>query len=172
MQVSRRSALALLTASALAGSGASAVSALGDNGGSDHHRRNDGAIVLKSAMAPSVPTDPPIHGVAAGGAPWVLRSGEARLRRDGRLSVRLRGLVIPVAPGNGTPGPVTTVTASLYCGADTTAAGTIGSAPISRAGDARITGRLTPPAKCLGAIVLVHPNGIAAAYIAASGFQG
>jgi hypothetical protein len=172
MHVSSRSALALLTASALAGSSATAVSAFGDGGGSDHHRRDGDATVLKTAMAPSIPTDPAIHAVAAGGAPWVLRSGESRLRRDGRLSVRVRGLVIPVAPGNGTPGPVTTVTASLYCGADTTAAGTVGPAQISRAGDARITGRLTPPAKCLGAIVLVHPNGIAAAYIAASGFEG
>ncbi len=172
MHVSRRSTLALLTASAFAGSGASAMSALGDSGGSDHHRGGDGAIVLTTAMAPSVPTDPAIHGVVAGGAPWVLRSGEARLRGDGRLSVRLRGLVIPVAPGNGTPGPVTTVTASLYCGGDTTAAGTVGPAPISRTGNARISGRLMLPAKCLGAIVLVHPNGIAAAYIAASGFGG
>jgi hypothetical protein len=173
MQVSRRSALALLTASALAGSSATAVTALGDGGGRAEHPGSEAdATVLKSAMAPSVPADPAIHGVAAGGAPWVLRSGQARLRRDGRMSVRLRGLVIPVSPANGTPGPVMTVTASLYCGADSTPAGTIGPAPISRAGDARIVGRFAAPAKCLGATILVHPNGIATLYIAASGFGG
>jgi hypothetical protein len=128
--------------------------------------------VLKTALAPSVPSDPTLHGAAAGGAPWVLRRGEARLRRDGRLAVRVRGLVIPVAPGNGTPGPVTTVNASLYCGNDTTAVGTTPSVPISRAGDARMTGQFTLPAKCLAPVVLVHPNANGAAYIAASGFGG
>jgi hypothetical protein len=106
-----------------------------------------------------------------GGAPWVLRRGEARLRRDGRLAVRVRGLVIPVPPGDGTPGPVMTVSASLYCGNDTTAVGTTPSVPISRSGDARMAGKFSLPAKCLAPVALVHPNG-GAAYIAASGFGG
>jgi hypothetical protein len=110
--------------------------------------------------------------VAPGGLPWVLDSGQARLRHDGRLSVRVRGLVLPGPPGNGTPGPITTVTASLYCGDDTTAAATTASVPLSSAGNARINERVTLPAKCLAPVVLVHPNGGAAAYIAATGFGG
>lgn len=82
----------------------------------------------------------------------------------------IRGLVIPVAPGNGTPGPVMTVSASLYCGAGTTPAGSIPSAPISRQGNAELAGSITVPAKCLAPTVLIHPNGNTAAYIAASGF--
>jgi hypothetical protein len=56
---------------------------------------------------------------------------------DGKLDLRVNGLVIP---GLGTPGPVTTISASLYCGADsnTTAADTTQQVPSSRKGDARI----------------------------------
>jgi hypothetical protein len=174
MRVTKRTAVLLLATAALAGSGTTAISALGHDGagGRSDHPDHGGATVLKTTLAPSVPSDPMLHGAAAGGAPWVLRRGEARLRRDGRLAVRVRGLVIPTAPGNGTPGPVTTVSASLYCGNDTTAVGTTPSAPISRSGNARMAGQFSLPAKCLAPVVLVHPNGNGAAYIAASGFGG
>jgi len=183
MQVSKRGGVALLSAAALAGAATTAVSAVGSEGhggnqGRDHHRlrgedrgHRDG-ILLDTSLAPSVPSDPMLNGATAGGAPWVLRNGEARLRRDGRLRVEIRGLVIPVAPGNGTPGPVTTVNASLYCGASTTPAGSTPSAPISRRGNAELAGSITVPAKCLAPTVLIHPNGSTAAYIAASGFGG
>jgi hypothetical protein len=174
MHVSKRTAVSLLSVAALAGSATSAVTATGHEGGKagDNHGRHRGATVLEATMAPSVPADPMIHGVAAGNAPWVLRRGDVRLRGDGRIRVRVRGLVIPVAPGNGTPGPVVTVDASLYCGNDTTPVGTTAQVPISRAGNARMSGRFTLPAKCLAPVVLVHPNGNTAAYIAASGFGG
>jgi hypothetical protein len=169
MQVSKRSAVGLLSTAVLAGSAISGVTAFGhgDNG------RHRGATLFNSTLAPSVPSDPVLHGVSPGGLPWVLRSGQARLRHDGRLSVRVRGLVLPGPPGNGTPGPITTVNASLYCGSDATAAvATTGSVPLSTAGDARINERVTLPAKCVAPVVLVHPNGGATAYIAASGFGG
>jgi hypothetical protein len=169
MRASKRTAIALLSTGALAGSALSAVSAVADHGsgGGGSGGRHGGQTLLEATLAPSVPGDASIHGVAPGAVPWVLRRGELRLRRDGRLRVRLTGLVIP---GMGTPGPVTTVSASLYCGDDTTAAGSTAAAPISSAGDARIDGRLGLPAKCPGAVVLVHPNGNAGAYIASSGF--
>jgi hypothetical protein len=44
-------------------------------------------------------------------------------------------------------------------------------APLSQQGNGTIRDRITLPAKCLGAIILVHPNGGDAAYIAASGFE-
>jgi hypothetical protein len=179
MQVSRRAAIATLAAAALGGSAVSAITASGhdrrDNGRHDNGRhegeRHD-ALLLRSALAPSVPTDPAIHGVTPGAAPWVLRRGDVSLRRDGRLDLRVRGLVIPTAPANGTPGPVSTVTAAVFCGNDPTAAAVSPAAPISRAGDARIRAKLTLPAKCLGAVVLVQPNASPALYIAANGFGG
>ena len=172
MQVSRTTTLAALTATALAGASLPAMSALGRDHGSGNGKSKgpsqSGAAVLSSTLAPTLTSDPAVHGVAAGGAPWQLKRGAVTLRRNGRLRLDVRGLVIP-AMGN--PGPVMTIDASLYCGNDTTAAATTGSVPISRTGNARIADRLTLPAKCLGAVVLVHPNGNPNAYIAASGFQ-
>jgi hypothetical protein len=167
MQVSRRAAVAMLATAALGGSALTAVSALGHGGSASKHHAK---VSFETPLAPSVPADPALHGVAAGGAPWVLRRGDAELSGRGRLDVRVRGLVIPAPAGNGTAGPVMTVSASLYCGTDTTAVGTTPAAPISPSGNARMRGRLTLPAKCLAPVVLVHPNGNAAAYIAASGF--
>ena len=169
MQVSKRAAVAALSTAVLAGSATAGAGALA-NMGHGHHGRHGGVKLLASSVAPSVPADPAIHGVAAGGLPWVLRSGSTELRRDGRLKVRVRGLIIP---GMGTAGPVKTVSASLYCGADTTAAvSTTPATALSAAGDARIAGRISLPAKCLAPIVLVHPNGAAGLYIAAGGFGG
>jgi hypothetical protein len=166
MQVSRRAAVAMLSTAALAGSAATAVNALGDQGGrehSDHHRGQH----FETSLAPSLPTDPVLNGATAGGAPWVLREGEARLRHDGRLQVQVRGLIIPAL---GTAGPVSTVTASVYCNASMTPTGTTPAAPLSASGNAELRGTITQPAKCLAPTVLVHPNGIAGLYIAASGF--
>jgi hypothetical protein len=72
----------------------------------------------------------------------------------------------------GTALPVTTISASLYCGGDTnvTAAFTTGSVPITPSGNARIDESVTIPSTCQAPIILVHPNGIGAAYIAVSGF--
>jgi hypothetical protein len=168
MQLSKGRAVATLAAAAFAGSATTAVSATGHERGDRGHHRS-GAL-LKASVAPEVPSDPVLNGANPGGAPWVIKRGEARLARDGDFRVSLRGLVIPNPPGDGTPGPVTTVSASLYCGDSTMATGTTPSVPISRAGNAEITGHITVPAKCLAPTVLIHPNGATGAYIAASGF--
>jgi hypothetical protein len=173
MQVRKTTAVTLLSAAALAGAATTAVTAFGHDGGSDHNNRGHGGqALLATTLAPSIPGDPVLHGVSPGAVPWVLRNGAARLRADGRLRLNVRGLVIPVAPGNGTPGPVTTISASLYCGNDTTAAATTPAVPLSSHGDARIQARVPLPATCLAPVVMVHPNGNAAAYIAVSGFRG
>jgi hypothetical protein len=190
MNVTKRTAVAALTAAAFAGSSITAVSALGDRGGdhakSGHHDKGEhrgfdehgnfgdhrGNTLFDTTLAPTVPSDPALHGNAAGGAPWVLSFGEARLRQDGRLDVRIRGLVIPPPTGNGTPGPVTTVQAALFCGADTAPAATSQSVPLSTSGDARIRDHLTLPAKCLAPALLIQPNGSSSVYITANGFGG
>jgi hypothetical protein len=65
------------------------------------------------------------------------------------------------------------VSASLFCGADSerTPAFTTAAVPISEHGDARIRQNVTLPATCLAPIVLVHPNGGTARYIAVSGWR-
>jgi hypothetical protein len=139
-----------------------------------HHGRHRGNAVLEASLAPSLTTDPSFHGVAPGGVPWVLKRGDVELKAKGRLELRVRGLVIPAPTGTGTPGPVTTITASLYCGADsdTTAADTSKSVPLSQSGNARIEDRsFNVPATCLAPVILVHPNGDAAHYIAVDGWR-
>jgi hypothetical protein len=135
---------------------------------------NSGAGSLHSTLAPSHPvTDPVFHGVMPGGVPWVLQHGRVSITPEGEFNVQIDGLVIPTGPFAGTPGPVKTVSASLYCGADanTMAAGTIGPASLSDRGDAEIHGDVTLPAECLAPIVLIHPNGNPKAYIAVTGWR-
>ena len=136
--------------------------------------RHDGTL-LATTLAPSVPTasgGPTVNKVAPGGVPWVLGRGAATLSRHGELRAFVRGLVIPPPAGTGTPGPVTTVFASLYCDGSSMPVGSTPSVALSMAGDASMSGNVTVPAKCLAPLVLVHPNGNGAAYIAASGFGG
>jgi hypothetical protein len=179
MHVTTRSAIGVLSAATLAGSAIGGVSAFGHNdnsqGNQGNHGRHNGVTVFRSSVAPSMPApaSPTIHAVNPGGAPWVLRSGEIRLRRGGRFQVRVRGLVIPNPPGDNTPGPVSTISASLYCGADTetTAAATTSQVPLSKSGNARIDQHVTLPSTCEAPIVLVHPNGLDGLYIASSGWR-
>jgi hypothetical protein len=151
-----------------------AVSALGAKGNDNGQGQPNGPL-LRVALAPSkpAPTDPMIHGVNPGGVPWVLKRGDVRLKRDGTFRLRLQGLVIPIPPFNNTAGPVTTVSASLYCApdSDTTAAATTDTVPISQSGDARINTTVSVPSTCLAPVVLVHPNGALAMYIALTGFR-
>ncbi|MBV9006463.1 MAG: hypothetical protein JO181_17500 [Solirubrobacterales bacterium] len=144
----------------------------GNRSKSEHRGRFDhrGRTLIKESLAPSQPTDPTFHGVKPGGAPWILKRGEVRLESTGRLDLVVRGLVIPTT---GTAGPVTTISASLYCGADsnTTAAVTTQSVPITSTGNARIRASLTVPSTCLAPVILVNPNGNAGIYIALDGWR-
>jgi hypothetical protein len=179
MWISKRALLATLVAAVGALSMLFVAGALGTPGhghgkGPKHEGARTGAPLIDESLAPSMPSDPMFHGVTAGGFPWVLRSGTVRLKRDGKLDVRVRGLVIPTAPFTGTPGPVTSISASLYCGLDTNAmaADTTHTFPISRAGNARIRDdSFIVPATCLAPMVLVHPNGLGNMYIALDGWR-
>jgi hypothetical protein len=144
--------------------------------GPSHEGKHTGAPLIDESLAPSrpIPTDPMFHGVSPGAAPWVLKSGVVRLQRDGKFDLRVKGLVIPTPPFTGTPGPVTTINASLYCGPDSNsiAADTTQQVPISHDGNARIRDEsFTVPATCLAPVILVHPNGLANMYIALDGWR-
>ncbi len=170
MFVPRRVVLVLVAVAAL-------VFALNASGSSrdDGNRGKDGkdgdaGALIRSGLAPSVPTDPAFHGISAAGAPWVLRDSSVRLKADGELDIRIEGLVLTAT---GTAGPVTTVSASLLCGADAQAGptATTRSFPLSQAGNARIDTRLQLPATCLAPIFVIHPNGGTTRYIAVSGWK-
>ena len=144
----------------------------GTTHGNKGHRH--GGDVLRSDLFGSqvAPTGPVLFGVNPGGAPWVIARGEARVRRNGRVKVRVEGLVIPTPPSNGT-NPLSNIAASVYCGG--TLVATTDPVPFSPAGDARIDATLKAavPSPCLAPAVLLNPapGGVVAAgtYIAASG---
>jgi hypothetical protein len=152
-------------------------------GGGDHHGKGDrhghggkhrGNAVLEASLAPSQTTDPAFHGVGPGGVPWVLKRGSVEIKAKGRLELRVRGLVIPPPSGNNTAGGVTSISASLYCGADTDTApaDTSDTVPLSQSGNARIEDRtFNVPSTCLAPVVLVHPNGDMTHYIAVTGWR-
>jgi hypothetical protein len=168
---------AALATVALAVGGTTAF-ADGDHGGhhghGHHGNKNEhhGGKVLRADLFGSQPTGPKLFDVAPGGAPWVIDEGSARVRRNGRVKVRVEGLVIPTAPQNGT-NPLSNLAATVYCGG--TVVGTTQAVPFSTAGDARIDETLAMPLPkpCLVPAVLINPapGGTVntAVYIAATG---
>jgi hypothetical protein len=139
------------------------TAAAADHGGRSHQHGK----LLRARLVGSILSDPPIHGVTRGGLPWN-GNGSASLDRRGRFEFRIRNLVIPSL---GNPGPVMTIKVALYCAPDSSGPAFVtDAAPLSRDGDARIRQHVTVPSRCLAPVLLVHPNGSATAYIAASGF--
>lgn len=131
------------------------------------HPKHGSKLLISASIAPSLTTYPAFHGVKPGAAPWVLKSGSVQIKGR-RLDLTIKGLLIP----NVGIGPVKTVSASLYCGADSsmTAAASTQQVPLSRTGNAVIHDRsFAVPSTCLAPVVLVHPNGIMTAYIALDG---
>jgi hypothetical protein len=161
MSLKQRSVLAAALVAAVVFVAAAAA----DHGGlgREHH-----GPLLQQRLIGSILSDQPIHGVTRGGVPWT-GSGTATLDRRGRFEVEIRDLLVG---GTNNTGPVTTVTVSLYCAPDSSAAVfTTTSTPLSSHGDARIRQHVTVPTRCLAPVVLVHPNGGAGAYIMATGFK-
>jgi hypothetical protein len=148
---------------------AAAAADHGGKGGDDHGRKGGErhGKLLQQQLVGSILSDPPIHSVLRGGVPWA-GSGTAKLSRHGRFEVRIRGLVIL---GTDNPGPVTSIKVSLFCAPDSSGpVFTTSSTPLSSHGNARLREKVTAPQRCLAPVVLVHPNGNLAAYIAATGF--
>jgi hypothetical protein len=102
------------------------------------------------------------RGITAGGKPWVITSGRGEVDRQGNVHVQVRGLVIPVAPFNGTS-PVKIFRATVSC---LTPHGvvnvTTGTFPTGSTGDATISGTVALPHPCKDPIVFVV-NGTASA---------
>ena len=160
MRVTRRS-LVLAAAAAATLIPASSAVAHDDHGSS--HRAHD---LLRAPIAGSLTTDPTIFGVAPGGAPWVIDKGNARVRTDGRIDVRVEGLIIP--RGDNT-NPVPRLSASLACNG--MVVGTTRTVPFSKAGDARIHDKIRVPRRCIAPVVMLNPNGNAAVYIGITGTE-
>jgi len=116
--------------------------------------------------------DVAIRGVAPGGVPWTLDRGATAINANGRLVLKLDGLLITGTNSDldGTTGPVTAVVASLTCDGTTPTIVSTVSVPLSPGGDAAINQQVTLPATCVAPIVLVRANSSSGPWIAASGF--
>jgi hypothetical protein len=131
------------------------------------HSGGGGRTILSAELAGSLTTDPVLFQTAApGGADWVIRDGDARLRRDGRLDVRVDGLVLTSTGAN----PVTQLAASVACNGAVVA--TTAVVPFSTAGDAKIHARVALPQRCIAPVVLLNPRGSATVYIGVTGTEG
>jgi len=94
------SAAALVGAVALQGVAASAAPAAPAT--HRHHHHHDATVLRFDTMTPVTGpfqgTANPIRGVNGGGLPWILKSAHGTLTRDGRLFVRVHGLVLANDP--------------------------------------------------------------------------
>jgi hypothetical protein len=164
----RRVAMAaavLVTAASVVG--APAAYATGGPGGAGHGSswHGGGRTILSAELAGSLTTDPDLFGVAPGGADWVIGHSKAKLRHDGRLNVRVDGLVLTSTGAN----PVTQVSASVACNGAVVA--TTAVVPFSSTGDAKIHAKVTLPSRCIAPVVLLNPRGNPAVYIAVTGTE-
>lgn len=118
----------------------------GSHGHGQHQR-----VLLEAPLAPSVPTDPSLFGVAAAGAPWQLKHGNVELARDGRLRIDVDGLVLTSTGAN----PLPDLAATVVCSGTSVAV----TAPVaySTTGNAQIRTRVTLPALCVAPAVLLNP---------------
>ena len=100
------------------------------------------------------------RGIKGGGLPWAITSGEGEVDRSGNVEVEVQGLVIPVAPFNGT-NPVKFFKATVSC---ITPGGVVnvstGNFPADAAGNSEIEDHVTLPSVCNDPIVFVAaPSG-------------
>lgn len=153
---------------ALVGAAVAAVLALNPSPASADN--GNGHDLIREDLVPSLPTDQPINGVAAGGAPWVLDRGEVRVRPDGRMDVRIEGLQIP--RNGGEDNPVASINAILYCSG--LPAADSGAQPLSvPEGDARFRVFVDVPEHCDMATVLISPSAaVGRVYIASAVTDG
>lgn len=106
----------------------------------------------------------PIRGVNGGGAPWVISEGKGLLKADGSLRIKVRGLVIPIAPFNGA-NPAASFRAIVSCLTTDDGGNAVvkniqsGLFPANTLGDSHIKEKLDLPTPCIAPIIFVTSAG-------------
>jgi hypothetical protein len=118
-----------------------------------------------------------IRGVNGGGLPWVIRVGKGEVKADGRIEVKVRGLVLAddpaVPPARRLVNPIPNFRAVVSClsvdaaGLAVTVNVTTGDFPATTGGDSEIEAALELPSPCIAPIVFVTSPG--GAWFAATG---
>ena len=100
------------------------------------------------------------RGIKGGGLPWAIKSGSGRVSSNGEVHVTVRGLVIPVAPLNGT-NPVAKFGATVSCLTKTGVVNvSTGLFPANSEGNSTINGAVVLPKHCKDPLVfVVSPGG-------------
>lgn len=110
-----------------------------------------------------------IRGVPGGGRPWTITLGQGELGSDGRIEVKVRGLVLADTLAN----PIPAFRAVVSClsvdagGAAVTVNVQTDPSPATPQGDAEIEGQVELPSPCIAPIVFVTSPG--GAWFAATG---
>ena len=131
---------------------------------------------LAAVVPPFTGNTNPIRNIGGAGAPWKIAEGRAELDSNGKLEVRVRGLVLVATGAN----PIPNFAAILSCQsidpvskAPTVVNLVAATAPANTNGDAEIEGRVTLPSPCFAPIVFVAIPATATAparWLAISGF--
>jgi hypothetical protein len=126
-----------------------------------------GHSVLRAPLMGSnpAPASPTIAGVKPGGAPWVNGPSKVRVREDGRITVTIRGLVIPPPRGTGV-NPIASVVATLVC--DDMVRDSTAPFALSAAGNGSTSDVISVPRHCDDPAVLIQPAANRAVYIASA----
>jgi hypothetical protein len=123
------------------------------------------AIILKAdtmagVIAPYTGSANPIRGVNGGGVPWELSAAKVVLAADGRLEIKVEGLVL-VSTGTN---PVATFRGLVSCQSIDGSAAVVRNVmtdpfPASSTGDSKIEATLELPEPCFAPIVFVTSGG-------------
>jgi hypothetical protein len=125
---------------------------------------SSGETLLRAQLVGSTPApvSPVIAGINPGGAPWVNGESPVRVREDGRITVRISGLIIPAQGRN----PISSVVATLVCG--NMVEGSTAPFALSEAGNGSTRDVLSAPRECDDPAVLIQPAANRRAYIASA----
>ena len=126
------------------------------------------ASTMVGVTGPYVGTANPIRGVNGGGIPWNISEAKAVLLADGRLEIKVEGLVLATTGVN----PVPMFRGLVSCQTITGTAATVTNVttdpfPATLTGDAKIAQTLDLPDPCIAPIVFVTSPG--GAWFAATG---
>jgi hypothetical protein len=119
------------------------------------------AGTLAGVSGPYVGAPNPIRGVVGGGIPWDIGEGKVVLAADGRLEVKVEGLVLATTGAN----PVTSFRAIVSCQTIVGGAAAVTNVstdpfPATTTGDSKIDATVSLPDPCFAPIVFVtSPTG-------------
>jgi hypothetical protein len=122
---------------------------------------SSGHSLLRAPLMGSSPTGPTIAGVVPGGAPWANGPSNVRVREDGRITVKIQGLVIPSLGIS----PIHSVVATLVC--DNMVKASTKAFALSDAGNGSVRDMISVPRHCDDPVVLIQIAG-RNAYIAST----